>query len=593
MAPAHADDTAHADNIPRAVFTSSAPFVLPVTVSDGDGQRLANLSAVSLGSGRFVSRCGELSGRFEAVDGAASRLLAVIARDPDSELCLLESPELAALPAAPTAPTPQAGSRVFALGNALGLGTGISEGVVSKLHRQGEDERIQFTAAIAAGSEGGGLFDAEGRLVGIIDRPLEGGQNVNLAVPAVRLDDIAARAALRSAQRSEHDALLARAEELRAARDWAGLREHAQAWVTRHPQDAEALRARAEAAEAVSELAAARADYRQALAHAADLKAAAFGLWRTQFALNDADALQTAQQLTESWPADVDAWISLSRSHAMKQDADAAERAARRALALQPWNMASHYLLGRLAQSRGDNVAWLHHQSAVWELAQTSPAALMGYVDALIANGRVARAMALIDAFPEHDSNGDLLYSRGLVLMAAKRPGDALITLRRSLEHAPSNPAWVWKTLGDVSYGLGMLPQAVDAYRKAVQGAPEQVNWRWALAVALKDALMLDEAMDIFSEWTTRWPDSPDGWRQTGVVLHMRGQYEQANIRYQRSLELDARQPLVWHLLVESYTAMGRNDDVRRAWLRLRELDPERAETVRLCCIVPLEVGAR
>lgn len=584
IAPSHADD------VPRSVFASSIAFVVPVKAVDANGQTVANLSAVSLGGGRFVSRCGELSGRFEAPVGGEAKTLTLLARDPDSSLCLLESSG-AALAAAPLAGLPEAGTRVFALGNALGLGIGISEGVVSKLHRLGEAERIQFTAAIATGSEGGGLFDADGRLLGIIDRPLDGGQNVNLAVPAAGLADIAARAASRSAERAEYDALLARADELRAARNWSGLLEHARDWVARRPQDAEGLRARAEAAESGGDTSAARTDYEQALTLDGELRSAAFGLWRTRSATGDASALHTAQMLAERWPMDVDAWMALSRSHAARTEYEAAERAARHALSLQPWHASPHFMLASLAQSRGDKESWMRHRRELHELLPNEPSILMGYIEALIANARLSRALALIDAYPGSDSNGDLIYFRGLVLMAASKPMEALATLKRSLAHTPNQPAWVWASIGDMNAVLGMPTQAVEAYRKAVELDPEQHNWRWKLALALTDAFLLDEASGIFREWTARWPESPDGWRQLGFVYAIRGEDANAIQALERSLSLDARQPRTWHVLVDAYAVSGRDDDVRRAWSRLRDLDPERAEAARLRRIVPLEIA--
>ena len=49
---------------------------------------------------------------------------------------------------------------------------------------------IQTTAAISRGSSGGGLFDKEGRLVGLTTLYLEGGQNLNFALPVEWIDEV-------------------------------------------------------------------------------------------------------------------------------------------------------------------------------------------------------------------------------------------------------------------------------------------------------------------------------------------------------------------------------------------------------------------
>jgi len=75
------------------------------------------------------------------------------------------------------------GSDVFAIGQPMGLTASISNGIVSAIRRgPGGVSLVQFTAPISPGSSGGGLFDANGSLVGITTSFVEGGQNLNFAV---------------------------------------------------------------------------------------------------------------------------------------------------------------------------------------------------------------------------------------------------------------------------------------------------------------------------------------------------------------------------------------------------------------------------
>lgn len=68
-------------------------------------------------------------------------------------------------------PKLQIGSRVFAVGNPHGLGWSHSGGQVSQIRKQTAGLRdvkvIQTTAAINPGNSGGGLYDDDGRLIGI------------------------------------------------------------------------------------------------------------------------------------------------------------------------------------------------------------------------------------------------------------------------------------------------------------------------------------------------------------------------------------------------------------------------------------------
>jgi len=75
------------------------------------------------------------------------------------------------------------GHRVYAIGNPMGLELTISEGIVSGIRRTLQGTQIQITSPISPGSSGGGLYDRYGRLVGITSSSIEGGQNLNFAVP--------------------------------------------------------------------------------------------------------------------------------------------------------------------------------------------------------------------------------------------------------------------------------------------------------------------------------------------------------------------------------------------------------------------------
>jgi S1-C subfamily serine protease len=80
--------------------------------------------------------------------------------------------------------TLKAGDRepVYAVGAPQGLELSLSEGIVSQL-RGGPPPLIQTTVAISGGSSGGGLFNAEGELVGITAFQLKESQSLNFALP--------------------------------------------------------------------------------------------------------------------------------------------------------------------------------------------------------------------------------------------------------------------------------------------------------------------------------------------------------------------------------------------------------------------------
>jgi len=74
------------------------------------------------------------------------------------------------------------GERALTIGTPQGLELTVAEGIVSSKRSQNDSKLIQTSAPISQGSSGGGLFDAQGQLLGITTFYFKAGQNLNFAV---------------------------------------------------------------------------------------------------------------------------------------------------------------------------------------------------------------------------------------------------------------------------------------------------------------------------------------------------------------------------------------------------------------------------
>ena len=111
----------------------------------------------------------------------------IVAGDRERDVCLLSVAGLWGIAAGVRRAGDLAvGEAVYAVGAPQGLDFSISDGIVSQLRiLAGESAPlIQTSAAISPGSSGGGLFDSEGRLVGLTTWKIREGENLNFAVPA-------------------------------------------------------------------------------------------------------------------------------------------------------------------------------------------------------------------------------------------------------------------------------------------------------------------------------------------------------------------------------------------------------------------------
>ena len=169
------------------LFAEVSPSIVRVLASDGSGRVLRQGSGVVLGPGRALTNCHVAlgAGQLAVKSGAATYEAVVDVADEELDLCRMRVTGLDA-PGASLADgdAVRTGQRVYAIGAPMGLELTISEGIVSSLREVSHGKVIQTTAPVSPGSSGGGLFDAEGRVVGIVTFQHRDGQNLNFALPA-------------------------------------------------------------------------------------------------------------------------------------------------------------------------------------------------------------------------------------------------------------------------------------------------------------------------------------------------------------------------------------------------------------------------
>jgi hypothetical protein len=198
------------------LFARVSPSVWVVRTFDAQARPLRAGSAVAVAPGRLVTNCHVLAKANSLVIRKDNVTYGATLEYPDVEhdLCQIKvanfnAPTLAIAPASSV----RVGQRVYAIGSPRGLENTLSEGLLSGLRddRNGEARLLQTSAALSAGSSGGGLFDAEGRLLGITTYGLKDANNLNFAVPADLIAEIPERAQAALAKRSHGEDRSARA----------------------------------------------------------------------------------------------------------------------------------------------------------------------------------------------------------------------------------------------------------------------------------------------------------------------------------------------------------------------------------------------
>jgi serine protease Do len=274
----------HAE-IDRETQLRLAPSVMKIEVLTSAGYGLG--SGVLIGPQELVTNC-HVTRQAMAVNvlqGGLRHAATAQASSVAQDLCLLHVPGLEGQPVAmASAASLTHRQPLLGIGFSGGLGVQFVEGELVSLNRMGPGENhgsvIRSSNYFNSGASGGGLFDAQGRLVGVLTFRLRGGQAHYFSVPADWIDPLrsdpaqfvpvgplAGRAFW---EQGEAAPPFLRAASLAQSRQWAELQMLARDWHTADPRDVGAPLALGDALEQLGELADAESAFADAVALAPD-----------------------------------------------------------------------------------------------------------------------------------------------------------------------------------------------------------------------------------------------------------------------------------------------------------------------------------
>jgi tetratricopeptide (TPR) repeat protein len=201
------------------VFEKASQSVVVVKIQDDKGKDIALGSGVVLPGGDVATNC-------HVIDNAVG-------------ITVYQGKKAPAISIGSTK-TLKVGSRVYAIGAPEGLTLTLSEGIISSLRSVEGGQYLQITAPISHGSSGGGLFDEEGRLIGLTTFYIADGQQLNFAVPIEWIGELSQRhnKDMKTAETSAE--WINKAIALQEKKNWRELINHALKRIKAVPDSAEA-----------------------------------------------------------------------------------------------------------------------------------------------------------------------------------------------------------------------------------------------------------------------------------------------------------------------------------------------------------------
>lgn len=177
----------------RSVVTIDASRRIPATQAGSPGDEALE-SVLSSGiicdtAGRVLTAASSVIGRERILVSFENRVAhaELLAIDYQTELALLECPNLGGQPAQFSNLQACAGQMVVGLGNAYGVRAAPSIGFCAGVR---DDGMMQFSVPVSSCAVGGGVFDLSGELLGIITGALGDENQVTVALPAYQLPSI-------------------------------------------------------------------------------------------------------------------------------------------------------------------------------------------------------------------------------------------------------------------------------------------------------------------------------------------------------------------------------------------------------------------
>jgi tetratricopeptide (TPR) repeat protein len=469
---------------PQEIFKLVSPSVMVVQSLDVKGSVEAFGSGVVIATGKVVTNRHVIENglSFRVEHGSKSWTARLVKVDSDHDLAELSVDGITA-PAIRirNSSTLAVGEKVYAIGSPEGLELTISEGLISGLRDFDKDRVIQTSAAISHGSSGGGLFDAEGKLVGITTFFLKEGQSLNFALPGEWTLALERQPETGASSTSENSptfqALLW--FEIGYKADDAG--NYEQAIVA----------------------------YQTAIRLKPDHTEAWYNLGIAYDSLGQYDkAISAFQEAIRLKPDYAKAWYNLGTAYGSRLGQyDKAISANQEAIRLKP----------------DDAKAWYNLGIAYDRLGQ--------YDKAISAN---QEAIRLKPDYAEAWDNLGVAYDR-----LGQR--DKAISANQEAIRLKPDYAKAWYNLGVAYDDLGKHDKAISAYREAIRLKPDDAEAWYNLGVAYTRLGQYDKAISANQEAIRLKPDYTNAWYNLGIYYKAKGQRSEVIKVYEKLKTLDPK----------------------------------------------------
>ena len=451
------------------VFDAVSSSIVVVRTYDANGKARGFGSGVATASDVIATNCHVIkdAAKIQMVHQGKEYSATLLHSDWDHDVCTLTVSGINA-PAVVTGGTSRlkVGARVYAIGAPQGLELTLSEGIISSLRPVDSGQYLQISAPISPGSSGGGLFDEEGRLIGLPTFYLSEGQQLNFAVPVEWIWELPKRhkKEVKAGQTTTID-WVNKALALQEIEDWAGLLTHALRWTKAQPEDMYAWFFMGVAYDKSGQTTKAITAYQKAVRINPEFSPAWYNLGLEYFKSGQTTkAIECYQKALRINPEDADAWYMLGFAYGKSGQTAKAIEAFQQALRINPENVDAWYNLG----------------------------------NAYGQSGQTAKAIeALQQALRINPENADAWHNLGtMIYKDSGQTAKAIEAYQKALRINPEY-AMAWYNLGNAYRKSGQTTKAIEAYQQALRLRPDDADTWYNLGLAYKKSGQTGQVMEV------------------------------------------------------------------------------------------------
>lgn len=195
------------------------------------------------------------------------------------------------------------------------------------------------------------------------------------------------------------------------------------------------------------------------------------------------------------------------------------------------------------------------------------------------AGGAYRQAITLAPDYPWPYHHLGLLYSEYVTPNQVAHLQSALHLYRQAIERHKEKPARAdaWHQLGRTYHMLGQVDEALEAYRQAIELAPDEADIWYDLGEAYRALDRLDEAGEAYQQVIGAEPEYAWAYHNLGLIAERRGDDQAALDFYRQAIERHETGPdqaLAWDRLGDVYRATDRPIQAIEAYQQAIKLAP-------------------